>query len=101
MIPSQFFKIFNSSLIFNVSGNSMYPKYEEGDIIFISNKHDCKSGKDAVVYVNDCDATLRTVFKNKDGTITLKPRNPCYAEKTFEPHEVFIIGVVVRMIRNG
>lgn len=84
-----------------VKGDSMYPKYLEGDTIIIEVRHDCESGEDAVVYVNGYDATLKTVIKNDDGTITLRPRNPEYMEKTYGPGDapIQILGPVVRQIR--
>lgn len=84
-----------------VKGDSMYPKYLEGDTIIIEVRHDCESGEDAVVYVNGYDATLKTVVKNEDGTITLRPRNPEWTARTYGPEDepIQILGPVVRQIR--
>ncbi|MBM6968654.1 LexA family protein [Pseudoramibacter alactolyticus] len=85
-----------------VTGTSMYPMYLEGDTVVIEIKHDCDSGQDAIIYVNGYDATLKTVIKNDDGTITLKPRNPEWPEKTYGPGDdpITILGPVVQMQRN-
>lgn len=85
-----------------VTGTSMYPMYLEGDIVVIEVKHDCESGQDAIIYVNGYDATLKTVIKNDDGTITLKPRNPEWQTKTFGPGDdpIEILGPVVQMQRE-
>ena len=85
-----------------VKGDSMYPKYLEGDTIIVEVRHDCESGQDAIVYVNGYDATLKTVIKNDDGTITLKPHNPEWPSKTYGPDDepIQILGPVVQQIRT-
>ena len=85
-----------------VSGDSMYPKYLEGDIIIVRRQDTCENGQDCVVYVNGYDATLKTVYLLDNGGIRLQPVNPQYAPKTYfrgdEP--VSIAGVVVELRRK-
>ncbi|MDO5047174.1 MAG: XRE family transcriptional regulator [Anaerococcus sp.] len=85
-----------------VSGDSMYPKFLDGDTIIIEQTPDCESGTDAVVYVNGYEATLKTLIKNQDGTITLKPINPNYSPKTYGPGDdpVSVLGVVKEIRRK-
>lgn len=85
-----------------VAGTSMYPLYLDGDTVVIEIKHDCDSGQDAIIYVNGYDATLKTVIKNENGTITLKPRNPEWQAKTYGPGDdpIEILGPVVQMQRE-
>lgn len=85
-----------------VDGDSMYPDYLPGDTIIIEITPDCESGEDCVVYVNGYDATLKTVIKNNDATITLKPINPEYPPKTYNPkkEEIKILGVVKEIRRK-
>mgnify|MGYP002711909945 FL=1 len=84
-----------------VEGDSMYPDYLPGDTIIVEVKPDCESGEDCVVYVNGYDATLKTVIKNQDGTITLKPINPEYPPKTYGPEDetITILGTVKELRR--
>ena len=85
-----------------VDGDSMYPKYLDGDTIIIEKTPDCESGTDAAVYVNGYEATLKTVIKNDDGTITLKHINPNYSPKTYGPDDdtVRILGIVKEIRRK-
>ncbi len=85
-----------------VEGDSMYPKYLDGDTIIIEKTPDCESGTDAAVYVNGYDVTLKTLIKNDDGTITLMPINPSYPPKTYGPGDdpVSILGVVKEIRRK-
>ena len=84
-----------------VEGDSMYPDYLPGDTIIVEVKPNCESGEDCVVYVNGYDATLKTVIKNPDGTITLKPINPEYPPKTYGPNDetITILGTVKELRR--
>ncbi|MDY2918848.1 MAG: XRE family transcriptional regulator [Anaerococcus sp.] len=85
-----------------VDGDSMYPKYLDGDTVIIEKTPDCESGTDAAVYVNGYEATLKTVIKNNNGSITLKPINTNYAPKTYGPGDdpVKILGIVKEIRRK-
>lgn len=85
-----------------VDGDSMYPKYLDGDTVIIEKCPDCESGTDAAVYVNGYEATLKTVIKNDNGTITLKPINPNYSPTTYGEGDdpVRILGVVKEIRRK-
>lgn len=85
-----------------VDGDSMYPKYLDGDTVILEKCPDCESGTDAAVYVNGYEATLKTVIKNPNGTITLRPINPNYSPTTYGPGDdpVKILGVVKEIRRK-
>jgi repressor LexA len=85
-----------------VEGDSMYPKYLDGDTIILELTPDCESGTDAAVYVNGYEATLKTVIKNENGTITLKPINTSYAPKTYGKNDepIKILGIVKEIRRK-
>lgn len=85
-----------------VDGDSMYPKYLDGDTVVIEKCPDCESGTDAAVYVNGYEATLKTVIKNANGTVTLRPINPNYSPQTYGPGDepVRILGVVKEIRRK-
>ena len=85
-----------------VKGDSMYPKYQEGDVIIVRKQETCESGQDCVVYVNGYDATLKRVLLLDDGGIRLQPFNPQYPPRTYYPTDdpVSIAGVVVEIRRK-
>lgn len=83
-----------------VKGDSMYPKYLDGDTVIIQLQSDCESGQDCACYVNGFNATLKTVKKDI-GIIKLQPYNPNYPPKTYKhPGEVSILGFVKQLRRN-
>lgn len=87
-----------------VKGDSMYPKYLEGDIVVVRVEEDCESGQDCVVYVNGYDATLKKVIK-RDDYLILQPLNLEYEPRMFDLRDgatppVKIAGVVVEIRRR-
>ncbi len=88
-----------------VRGNSMYPKYMDGDTVIVRKQETCENRQDCVVYVNGYDATLKTVILHEDGSLTLQPQNPTYPPTTYEKHNVeelpvLVCGVVVELRRS-
>ena len=87
-----------------VSGDSMTPKYLDGDVLIVQKADDCESGQDCIVMVNGNDGTFKRVIKNKDGII-LQPLNPNYEIKFYsnddiEKLPIKILGVVKEIRRT-
>ncbi len=87
-----------------VTGNSMYPKYLDGDTIIVRKQPTADSGQDVVAFVNGYDATLKQLEIHQKG-IRLKALNPEYESKFFTNEEieklpVTILGRVVELRRN-
>lgn len=88
-----------------VKGDSMYPKYLEGDTVILRKQSTCDSGDDCAVLVNGDEATLKQVLLRDRGGVELHPINPAYPPRTYTPAEVEaipvqIIGVVVELRRK-
>lgn len=99
-IPVEWLKGNKKYIALKVKGDSMYPKYLDGDTVIILVQPNCESGQDCACYVNGYSTTLKTVIKHA-GKIELKPFNPNYPPKTYgHPGEVVIIGVVKEVRRK-
>lgn len=88
-----------------VKGDSMYPKYLEGDTVILRKDRTCDSGDDCAVLVNGDAATLKQVILREDGAVELRPVNPAYPPRTYSSAEVEslpvqVIGVVVELRRK-
>lgn len=88
-----------------VRGDSMYPRYLDGDTVILKKETTCESGDDCAVLVNGSEATLKQVMIKGDGSLELRPTNPAYPPRTYSPAEiesvpVQIIGVVVELRRK-
>ena len=99
-IPEDWTKGGKQYIALKVKGDSMYPKYLDGDTVIIQLQQDCESGQDCACYVNGYEATLKTVIKTP-GKIELRPLNPNYPPKTYKhPGEVRIVGSVKELRRK-
>lgn len=76
-IPKSWTKGGKSFYGLKISGDSMYPKYNEKDIVIFEHTEDytIANNKDCAVMVNGFDATFKNVSINENG-ITLIPYNP-------------------------
>jgi repressor LexA len=90
-------------LALKVTGDSMYPKYLDGDVVIVRIQPECESGQDAVVYVNGYEATLKKVLKKED-CIVLQPVNPDYEPLIYDyddkSNPVTVLGVVKELRRK-
>lgn len=101
-IPADWLRGGKQYIALRVHGDSMYPRYLDGDIVIIRLTPEFVGGKDSVVYVNGYEATLKTVHTYTPGQITLQPVNPMYPTKHYgqgdEP--VTCLGHVVELRRT-
>lgn len=84
-----------------VNGDSMEPKFSNGDVVIVRKQPDADTGDIAIVLVNGSDATIKKIKKRPDG-IMLVPTNPMYEVMFYNNQEmeqlpVRIIGKVVEL----
>ena len=89
---------FGSHYALRVQGNSMIDDgIYDGDIVVIRQQSTADNGQTVVAIVNDNEATLKRIYREKD-RFRLQPANP-----TLFPvytRELEVRGIVVRIIRN-
>jgi len=69
-----------SAFAVRVIGDSMEPKYRQGDIIVFSPSVEVRSGDDCFVRMSDPhETTFKQVFFEADGRVRLQPRNHKYS----------------------
>lgn len=70
-----------------ISGDSMYPKYDNDDIVIFLKTNEIINGKDCAVMVNGFDATFKKVlFQNN--SIILQPYNSNYQVQIFTKEQI-------------
>lgn len=84
-----------------IKGNSMEPKFSEGDVVIVRKQPDVDTGDIAVVLVNGNEATVKKIKKRHDG-VMLVPTNPEYEVMFYNNAEiqslpVTILGKVVEL----
>ena len=89
-----------------IDGNSMFPKYQNGDIVIFQKceDHTKCNNKDCAVMVNGNDATFKKFIFNNNGVI-LQPYNMEYETKSFTQEEVQelpikLVGFAVQIRRD-
>lgn len=94
----------NKYFALRVKGNSMLPKFEDGDILILKQTEDCENGAYCAVSINHTECTFKKVIKKMNG-LTLMPLNPDYEPLFFTNKEVAelpvtILGVVKEVRRS-
>lgn len=84
-----------------IKGDSMEPKFSEGDVVIVRKQEDVDNGNIAIVLVNGNEATVKKIRKFNGG-INLIPTNPnydviTYTNEQIEQMPVRIIGKVVEL----
>ena len=90
------------SIAIKVSGDSMYPKIEDGDIIIVQKQDTVDNGQIAVVLIDSEDALVKKIRISKDG-VELISINPEYKPRKFEKEEMNrlkILGLVKQVIKT-
>ena len=80
-----------------ISGDSMFPKYQENDIVIFEQTNDLEkvNNKDCAVLVNSDDATFKNVSILEDGVV-LSPLNTLsYQPKFYSKDQVANLPVIV------
>lgn len=84
-----------------ISGDSMFPKYSENDIVIFEQTNDIElyNGKDCAVMINGTESTFKKVLINEQG-IALQPYNTDYDIMMFSKEQVEqlpikIVGIAV------
>ncbi len=84
-----------------IRGDSMEPKFSEGDVVIVRQQSDAESGDIVIAMINGDDATCKRLRKYRDG-IELVSNNPSYEPMFFSNEDIIskpvkIIGKVVEL----
>lgn len=85
-----------------VKGDSMFPKFEEGDLLLIHPQETLENGEYGVVLIDGDNGVVKRVMLG-DGWIELLSVNPSYPPRRFsgpETERVRIFGKVKKLLRN-
>lgn len=82
-----------------ISGDSMFPKYQDGDTVIFEQNDDMDSfnGKDVAVMINGTESTFKRILVNDQGII-LQPYNTAYdimmfSKKQVEELPIRVVGI--------
>ena len=92
----------NETLCIKVTGNSMYPKIEDGDIVQVQRVDSVDSGKIAAILLDGEEGLVKRGVYG-DAWIELQSINPEYPPKRFEGADVqriSVVGLVKKIIKD-
>ncbi|MDZ4829993.1 MAG: transcriptional repressor LexA [Phycisphaerae bacterium] len=82
-----------------VDGDSMKDEgIFDGDYVIVERRDTARNGERVVALLPNGETTLKTLFREKDGTIRLQPANPEFAPIIVR--EISIQGVVIGVLRR-
>lgn len=82
-----------------VDGDSMKDEgIFDGDYVIVERRDTARNGERVVALLPNGETTLKTLFREKDGTVRLQPANPEF--KPIIVREVSIQGVVIGVLRR-
>jgi repressor LexA len=84
-----------------VRGDSMTEdQIEDGDLILIAPWARAANGEIVVALIDGEDATVKRLYRERDGLIRLQPANDAVAPLRLAPARVAILGVVTAVLRE-
>lgn len=81
------------TIAIRVSGDSMYPKIEDGDIIQVHKQDTVDSGDIAVILIDGTEGVVKRVYFGRD-FVELVSINPNYPPRRFQGAEMELIRIV-------
>lgn len=101
-LPQAWINSHHEYILLRVKGDSMFPKFEENDLLLIKAQNSVDSGDYAVALIEDEVGVVKRIFYGMDW-IELISVNPSYPVRRFEGADVQkirVVGVVEKCIRN-
>ena len=84
-----------------VRGDSMIDEHiEDGDYVIVERRDTARDGERVIALIDGENATLKTFFRDRDGTVRLQPANERMAPMRFSPERVQIQGVAIGVLRK-
>lgn len=77
-----------------IRGDSMEPKFSEGDVVIVRKQESADDGDIAVVLVNGNEATVKKIKRRMDG-IMLIPNNPSYDPMFYSNQEIATLPIAI------
>jgi len=101
-VPTEWLRNVSADEFFSlqISGDSMFPLYQDGDICLIRKSPELPPNNIALVLLEDETATLKEVRQGR-GFVDLIPYNPEFQPRRVLNNRIRILGYVWTLIRQG
>jgi repressor LexA len=99
-IPEEFVGS-KEAYVLRVNGDSMIEEQiRDGDYVIVENRREAQEGEMVIALLDGANATLKKLFREKDGRVRLQPANPNVKPLFLEASAVTIQGVVIGIMRK-
>ncbi|TVR51460.1 MAG: transcriptional repressor LexA [Gemmatimonadales bacterium] len=101
LVPPDLLRRRGENYVLRVVGNSMIDEQiRDGDQIIVNSRPTADDGEMVVALIGGEAATVKKLYRERDGRIRLQPANEALKPMYFHPDEVTVQGVVVGVIRR-
>ncbi|MDQ6886780.1 MAG: transcriptional repressor LexA [Gemmatimonadota bacterium] len=101
VVPEDFCRRGGHHYVLRVRGNSMIDEQiRDGDYVVINERRSADNGEMVIALVDNAAATVKKLYREKDGRIRLQPANETMSPMYFHEDDVTIQGVVVGVLRR-
>ena len=89
------------SFVLQVKGDSMIGEHiQDGDFVIVEERREVRNGEKVIALLGDDEATLKTYFRESNGTVRLEPANPTFETIRVREGSFRIQGVVIGVLRR-
>jgi repressor LexA len=100
-VPDSFTRRAGNHYVLRVKGNSMIDEQiRDGDYVIVNERPSVDNGEMVIALLDGNAATLKKLYREKDGRIRLQPANDALAPLYVHENDVTIQGVVVGVLRR-
>jgi len=100
-VPDSLLARGGSHYVLRVRGNSMIDEQiRDGDFVVINERRTAANGETVIALVDNSAATVKKMYRERDGRIRLQPANDAMAPIYVHEDQVTIQGVVVGVMRR-
>ncbi len=100
-VPDDFVARGGSHYALRVRGNSMIDEQiRDGDFVVVQERQTANNGEMVIALLNGTSATVKKMYRERDGRIRLQPANEAMAPIYVHENDVTIQGIVVGVMRR-
>ena len=100
-VPDDFVRRGGNHYVLRVRGNSMIDEQiRDGDFVIVNERRNADNGEMVIALIDGTSATVKKLYREKDGRIRLQPANETMAPIYVHENDISIQGVVVGVLRR-
>ncbi len=100
-VPDDLVRGRGNHYVLRVRGNSMIDEQiRDGDFVIVNERRSADNGEMVIALIDGTSATVKKMYREKDGRIRLQPANEAMAPIYVHENDISIQGIVVGVLRR-